>query len=86
MKLNLFQILLYGTFITTKFPDLPYHICGIFDGGFNLVGKLLEYHQIKYTPIYAVSMGFYPYSDQKRQIKISPTAFLERIAKYSTHQ
>ena len=31
-------------------------------------------------------MAFLPYSAQNRQFKISPTAFLDRIAKYGTAQ
>ena len=36
--------------------------------------------------IKTVSMGFFPYNTQNCQLKISPIAFLEWIAKYSTRQ
>ena len=38
-----------------------------------------------YQSIYTTSMGFSPYGNEICQIKISPTAFSERTAKYNVH-
>ena len=49
-----------------------------------------ENNEIKSTTnffyVYGISMGFFPYSTDKRQLEVTPITFLEGIAKYSIRQ